>query len=242
MSSETPREGYAIRRDGGCLPDEDGEGTWREWHTCCPSGTVKKDYGDNSQCYLKSDQDKSGAVFSRCADPSWSLWEEAGFFCCEPNEIGFTDEKRDVYGCATEATFKTKYKGYIRAKSHDQPSTSPTSTAAPPPTATAPKPSTPKPTAPAESSTNVGGIVGGVVGGVCGVLIILAIVWFLLRRRRSRASNSQYVPTDPKKNSPAELYDPAPIRNELADSYYAPSVKPSVGQPPVRQEEPSELP
>lgn len=36
------------------------------------------------------------------------------------------------------------------------------------------------------SSTNVGAIVGGVVGGVCGLLIILAAIWYIFKRRQNK--------------------------------------------------------
>ena len=47
--------------------------------------------------------------------------------------------------------------------------------------------------------TNVGAIVGGVVGGVAGLALILAALWFYLRRRKQKEAEMRelgagYVP------------------------------------------------
>ncbi|KAB8251628.1 hypothetical protein BDV35DRAFT_337981 [Aspergillus flavus] len=73
------------------------------------------------------------------------------------------------------------------------------------------------------SSTNKGAIAGGVVGGVCGVLIIIGIIWFLLRRRRlSSASRDPGKPALPPGSKygheTAELGESGNIRSELYGS------------------------
>lgn len=44
------------------------------------------------------------------------------------------------------------------------------------------------------TSTNTGAIAGGVVGGVCGALLILGLIWFILRRRRSSSAAKHEAP------------------------------------------------
>ncbi|KAJ5970798.1 uncharacterized protein N7479_000716 [Penicillium vulpinum] len=78
-------------------------------------------------------------------------------------------------------------------------STTPTSTtASSTPTSTAASPS---PVSGGETKqTNTGAIAGGVVGGVAGVAILIALVWFFLRRRnKNRQGNElQSMPPHPQ--------------------------------------------
>lgn len=76
------------------------------------------------------------------------------------------------------------------------------------------------------------------VGGVCGLLILAGLIWFLLRKRRSRTYARQdevSMDSNPRAGSHSgydtsrretselegnnqargELYDPSPLRNEL---------------------------
>ncbi|KAI9866994.1 MAG: hypothetical protein M1813_000392 [Trichoglossum hirsutum] len=51
--------------------------------------------------------------------------------------------------------------------------------------------------APAHSSTNAGAIAGGVVGALLGVAIIMAILFFLVRRERMKVSTSTFTTAPP---------------------------------------------
>lgn len=67
-------------------------------------------------------------------------------------------------------------------------------------------------TSPSTGSTNKGAIAGGVVGGCAGLALIIALVWFLLYRRRKQAGPA----ISPGASTPAEKYQTTP--KELPDS------------------------
>ncbi|KAJ5816524.1 hypothetical protein N7447_008757 [Penicillium robsamsonii] len=57
------------------------------------------------------------------------------------------------------------------------------------------------------SSTNTGAIAGGAVGGVAGVAILIALVWFFLRRRnKQRRNESQSMPAPSTNHPQAQEY------------------------------------
>ncbi|KZT68277.1 hypothetical protein DAEQUDRAFT_337507 [Daedalea quercina L-15889] len=58
-------------------------------------------------------------------------------------------------------------------------------------------------------STNTGAIVGGVVGGVLGLLVLLGLLFWLLRRRRTRKTNIDLLDTSGTRTEPTP-YQPAP--------------------------------
>lgn len=67
-------------------------------------------------------------------------------------------------------------------------------------------------TAPSSGSSNKGAIAGGVVGGCAGLALIIALVWFLLYRRRKQAGAA----VSPGASTPAEKFNSDP--RELPDS------------------------
>lgn len=76
---------------------------------------------------------------------------------------------------------------------------------------------TPTPTNNANTDTshsNTGAIAGGVVGGIAGVVILIALAWYLLRRRKKKAQDSQPIQRPPMPIS--ELSDGTRI-TELSD-------------------------
>lgn len=103
-------QGFAIRRNGSCLPDEtSGPGTWGSWRACCPQGSFcpgnEVDYYNDVCCPDVSNC--TALIFHPpvCADSSWSLYEydstgrPYGYFCCERDDMGFYVDGENYIGC-----------------------------------------------------------------------------------------------------------------------------------------------
>lgn len=88
-------------------------------------------------------------------------------------------------------------------------------------------------TAPAKSSTNTGAIVGGVVGGVGGLLLLIAVLWFIRRRtKKDQFEENMFAPDrnvdrgeldlagddvdDPEAMARPYHLPPSPTRNEMS--------------------------
>lgn len=84
------------------------------------------------------------------------------------------------------------------------------------------------------SSTNTGAIAGGVVGGVAGLALILAAIWFFLRRKRSQTEPAapQYVQFEDKASHAA------PAGGGSNPPYYNAS---ELGELDARSKSPTEL-
>ncbi|KAJ5787510.1 hypothetical protein N7457_002500 [Penicillium paradoxum] len=138
----TIQAGYPIRRQGNC-GQYTGSETWDDFWNCCPRGTSgPADYGDNTQC---PDSD-TGAVPAQCANSTWTLWWNKGYFCCEPALMGFTNGF-GWYGCGTKTLIQSN-DTWVQA--------TPTGTCLSSPTSTASF---------TGSSSDTGAIVGAAVGG-----------------------------------------------------------------------------
>ncbi|CAI7635861.1 unnamed protein product [Penicillium manginii] len=198
MSSEF-RDGWAARRLDICNSDEDGEGTWGKWQKCCPSGMNMTTYENNARCSFGAAPAKIPEV---CADPALVLWyDDYGMFCCDENLKGFATVKENWKGCLTPDDFNEEeaagnITGIAQKGLTPMTTTSSTSltTQTSIPTSTSGSMSTSATSESKGSSTNTGAIAGGVVGGVCGAVLILGLIWFFLRRRRSSPAAKDEVP------------------------------------------------
>ncbi|KAL2821215.1 hypothetical protein BJX63DRAFT_259664 [Aspergillus granulosus] len=237
MTDYGPPYGYAVRRNETCvntLNEVDCANPWGEWHNCCPENTV---CGEGGVC-CPTDSGCSAPIEldPHCANnATWDLYWLDGYFCCDSNTNGFSfsglvynGSQTTGVGCAEgypsgDDTEVLVPEAYGNETNTDSSSTSPT----PSPTSTS---QTDSPTATAtdlttsdssSSSTNTGAIAGGVVGGVAGLALILALAWFLMRRRRKIASVDAPAVVAPGSDAqplPAkEQYAPAP-RAELENN------------------------
>ncbi|KAL4811347.1 hypothetical protein BDV18DRAFT_8314 [Aspergillus unguis] len=242
MSDYGPPAGFGLRRNGTCTEKEKQcSHPWGDWYNCCPEGTYCSD--DNTCCpttagcsnYIKQDP--------HCANnATWDLYEsDESYFCCLSTSHGFLATGLVYNGTATtgvgcsdglpDGETNTALIPIARGNASESASSS---SAIPSPTtgaANTTSPSTtptPSDTSSDGSSTNKGAIAGGVVGGVAGAALILALVWFLMRRRKQagvQQNNAQMSYADPTKQHAGfyggELAD-SPARAELsgnANSY-----------------------
>lgn len=267
--------GYPIRRVSECLQSETTNTTWHPWVVCCPNTLSPVNYGNNEQCNAHITD--TGPVPYDCANSTWNLWSHAGYFCCEKDQAGFWISDKDnwaytSYGCEKESlvrrnaslsianlqtspsmlcslSFRLLFSFSFLCLVHVCHGTK---------SSQAPKP-----------GPNKGAIAGGVVGGVCGLLIIIGLIWFFYRRRRSRSYIKQQEEhpmnsrtgggfhtelngTDRETSElegtqelRGELYDPSPMRNELpADDRIRLELKGDIpqGVKVVKQESAAELP
>ncbi|KAI4862770.1 hypothetical protein F4820DRAFT_450686 [Hypoxylon rubiginosum] len=193
MSIADDIAGWAIRRNGSCLLTQEvdcGE-TITPFRACCPSSTVCPSQYNVACCQSGTNCTTAIVETPRCANSSWAMFDNAGYFCCEDNQVGYNNGGSD--GCSRSGVSIPD--GASPLAEVDQVTLSSTTSSASS-TSTSTTTSSSPPSSPisssdsdSSSSTPVGAIAGGVVGGVALVAIILAAI-FLFRRRRSRAKEA----------------------------------------------------
>ncbi|KAL4756974.1 uncharacterized protein BDW70DRAFT_119594 [Aspergillus foveolatus] len=250
MTDYGPPYGYAVRRNGSCntaANEVECANPWDDWLNCCPEGTV---CGDGAVC-CPTDSGCAAPIEANphCANnATWDLYRLDGYLCCDSDTNGFSfsglvynGSQTTGFGCAdgyptgrdTEVLVPVAYGNETDTDSSSSSTPSPTTTPS-----TSPQPDSPTASDTdltsdsSSSSTNAGAIAGGVVGGVAGLALIIALIWFLLRRRRQAAAAmdapiagaggvTEHFSTDSAKGpyavAPAELENNA-VRAELNGS------------------------
>lgn len=95
-----PPEGFAIRRNGTCLAEENDCGaTLAPFRACCPQGASCFGW-HNNDCCVGSNCTQTLLEYPSCANSSWNMYLYGGYFCCAPESdgIGYGDSNSD--GCA----------------------------------------------------------------------------------------------------------------------------------------------
>ncbi|KAJ5154433.1 uncharacterized protein N7500_009872 [Penicillium coprophilum] len=211
--------GYALRRNGSCLSTEQDCGpTSPPFHACCPGNTFCPGHRYNVICC--PDAECSGSLGESCADSKADLFSSETFdiaregFCCDRGKYAFTskDKNNKGVGCAddlSDLNLNVRQLPVLSSAS-DTPTptpslasstlitTSPTTTSVSSTSTNTISSATSATTSAAvkASSTNTGAIAGGVVGGVAGAAFLIALVWFLLRRRsKQREINNSHGPS-----------------------------------------------
>ncbi|KAL4915241.1 hypothetical protein BDW62DRAFT_127324 [Aspergillus aurantiobrunneus] len=219
-----PPAGFALRRNGTCTANEElCSNPWGNWYSCCPSGTHCSDGNvccpTTAGCANYIEQDP------HCArNTTWDLYHsETSYFCCLNTSRGFlagglvyNGSSTTGIGCADglpEGEDNTALIPIARGNASE------TTTASSSATASATSTRTPSRNSDS-SSNNAGAIAGGVVGGCAGLALIIALVWFVMRRRRqkgtSQAASAPLPSTDAA--SPAKEYKGAFQPGELQDT------------------------
>ncbi|KAL4896199.1 hypothetical protein BDV59DRAFT_129816 [Aspergillus ambiguus] len=206
-----PPYGFALRRMGGCLDSESKcYATWGGYWGCCPGDAVcpgaEKYIPNNICCPSSANCTNQLLEQPHCANTTWNMFYFQAYFCCEPGQYGFwtsEDINWGNFGCSDSLPNNPNYTTLNPTKQGSEsgsaiastiPATSTassaTSTGGPTSTSTSNNDSS-------EGSTNTGAIAGGVVGGVAGAALIIAALWFFLRRQRSKATAAPAMASGP---------------------------------------------
>ncbi|KXG49671.1 LPXTG-motif cell wall anchor [Penicillium griseofulvum] len=200
----------------------------------------------------------------RCADETWDLYENAdgGFFCCEQDAVGFNRTNYGV-GCAGPGHASLSHTTTLpilspAASPQSSSSSIPTSstitttselsssaTASSSPTSSSSATPSTSPTSSSDSGPNTGAIAGGVVGGVAGLAIILALLWYFMRRRSQKqaphqqtalteAAMRQHNPTVHSSSNPSEL-DNAPVKPRELEGAPVSELPTKDNNPPIHE-------
>ncbi|KAK5654034.1 hypothetical protein OQA88_7712 [Cercophora sp. LCS_1] len=199
--------GFALRLNGSsCLSQEVDCGTTvAPYRVCCPAGSFcPAQY--NVNCCPSADNCTSSLIESpRCANETWDLYDNGGFFCCLKGLFGYSARLTNSNGCGSEGYILKS--GEVRlplVKAGQVATTSPTSSGmttsssgatSPPPSST----SQPPATSPDEQAMSTGAKIGVGVGVAGGVLALLLIAWIAYRRVKKRnAAGNQPAPIVPE--------------------------------------------
>ncbi|KAL3473529.1 hypothetical protein BJX99DRAFT_261317 [Aspergillus californicus] len=218
--SDATTLGWALRHNGSCLQQEEYCGATRNpYRACCPGGSYCPRAYNVACCPSSLNCTEALQARPVCANQTWDLYYNGGYFCCEQGTRGYATSFNSN-GCGEQ--------GYELVDSETLLSiivTGTTSTPTPAPTGF--------PQLETESSKiNVGAITGGVVGGVAGAALIVAMIWFLFFRTRRRKQQPEGVithPEDPKKEYPAH-YTAQSADSQLGSAEPLPSLASQDGQ------------
>ncbi|KAJ5181146.1 LPXTG-motif cell wall anchor [Penicillium cf. griseofulvum] len=267
--SLSPPNGFAIRRNGSCLAGECPTDSWKDTETlffrCCPSGSRCTDKHTGVCCPSESEDCRDQISNPpHCADETWDLYRngDGGFFCCEQDAVGFN--RSSGVGCAgpgqaplSETTTLPIFSPAVSPKpsSSSIPTSSAISTTSPTlsssatpsssPTSDSSATSSSSPTSSSESGSNTGAIAGGVVGGVAGLAILVALLWYFMRRRPQKqapheqaalteAAMRQHNPTIQSSGNPSEL-DNTPVKPRELDGAPVSELGTKDDDPPIHE-------
>lgn len=97
-------QGYAIRRNNSCSAGEFVCGqTWGTFYACCPGSfrCLDSTHKINNFICCPNSLDCTNILETElsCSDTSWDLYNSTGYFCCEPNQAGFSVQGTFSVGC-----------------------------------------------------------------------------------------------------------------------------------------------
>ncbi|KAJ5165462.1 uncharacterized protein N7500_007292 [Penicillium coprophilum] len=246
-----PPSGWAVRRNGSCLPDECSTNASHGIFRCCPSGSICTNAYTGACCPDKGDCRDTIKNPAHCANETWDLYKnkDGGLFCCEQGESGF--RMSSGVGCAVPGDptiggtawlpilspgkiqllhTRDKLKADMSRREYNIQQLLNTE-------------HLPNIEHSIEHSigqllainrlrdieqlpdvdSHTGAIAGGVVGGVAGLAIIFALFWFFMRRRSKKQLQQNPAPVTEASMAQYHSVPPSDIRSELG----SPSTRPS---------------
>lgn len=99
--------GWAIRRNGSCLlrSEVDCGATLAPFRACCPSATLCPSQYNVACCAPEPGGPPGGnnctlalVEAPRCANTTWTMFDNGGYFCCEPGHVGY--DRGGTNGCS----------------------------------------------------------------------------------------------------------------------------------------------
>ncbi|KAL4804432.1 hypothetical protein BDV18DRAFT_143150 [Aspergillus unguis] len=191
-SDDTTAFGWAARVNGSCEASEtDCGATVSPYRVCCPGGSYCPHAWNVACCPSESNCTEALQANPHCANETWDLYINGGYFCCEPGTTGYAKDGGSN-GCGSpgyvlgddETKLPIEVSGVT---STSTPTATPTSgadmnTTTPTTTSSSENQSSTK-------STNTGAIAGGVIGGVAAAAVIAALLYLLFRTRRQLAQS-----------------------------------------------------
>ncbi|KAK3356843.1 hypothetical protein B0T25DRAFT_516395 [Lasiosphaeria hispida] len=96
--------GFALRLNGSsCLSQEvDCGATVAPYRICCPAGSFCPSQYNVNCCPSADNCTASLIENARCANETWDLYDNGGFFCCLKGLFGYAARATDSNGCGSE--------------------------------------------------------------------------------------------------------------------------------------------
>ncbi|KAI8960268.1 hypothetical protein F5Y11DRAFT_330360 [Daldinia sp. FL1419] len=180
--------GWAIRRNNSCVGEVDCGETRAPFRACCPSSTACPSQYNVACCPFGQNCTAAAVEAPRCANGSWAMFDNGGYFCCEKGYIGYNYQGTD--GCSRSGFLLPDDAVPLAEVTQVSISSSVSSSATSISPTTAPEPASQSSTDSNSASTlnnsaPVGAIVGGVLGGIAFLVVVIIILWFI-RRKKAR--------------------------------------------------------
>ncbi|KAI0012198.1 hypothetical protein F4779DRAFT_569800 [Xylariaceae sp. FL0662B] len=212
MSTVDDLTGWAIRRNGSCLlsKEVDCGATVKPYRACCPSSTVCPSQFNVACCPSGTNCTSTIVDTPICANASWAMFDNGGFFCCEEGQVGYNYRGTD--GCSKSGTaLPDGAKPLAVIDQATRPSTTSSTTSTPTSTET----SAPTSESGSSGTAPAGAIAGGVIGGVAFIAIIIICAWLIHRRRRRNGDTTTSNALPPATQSEKDATEATPDRSEV---------------------------
>ncbi|KAJ9200668.1 hypothetical protein DTO021D3_2640 [Paecilomyces variotii] len=205
-SSLVSTSGFALRINGSCADTEqDCGGTVGSFRACCPAGSFCPSQYNVNCCPSSANCTESLVAKPKCANETWDLYDNNGYFCCLQDTTGYSTPGNSD-GCASpgypfseDETLLSK----ISAGQNVATATSTTSSASSPTTTTTGSLSGTF-TPPASSRIIA---IAAVMGGIGVLILIVGVIWLTFRRLRRKRRAERPVPVS---DQVKESYTPVP--------------------------------
>lgn len=100
-SSLVSTSGFALRINGSCADTEqDCGGTVGSFRACCPAGSFCPSQYNVNCCPSSANCTESLVAKPKCANETWDLYDNNGYFCCLQDTTGYSTPGNSD-GCAS---------------------------------------------------------------------------------------------------------------------------------------------
>ncbi|KAI1757107.1 hypothetical protein F4782DRAFT_481292 [Xylaria castorea] len=218
--------GWAIRRNSSCILTQEvdcGE-TANGYRACCPSSTTCPNQYNVACCPANANCTAAIVETPSCANSSWIMFDNEGYFCCESGQVGYNLGNTDGCSRSGKALPANANPLAVISQMFSSTSTSSTSTSSTSTLTSAASTSLSPTTSTNTTNTVIGGtIAGAVVGGVVGIAIIAGLIWFFIRKKKSTSVTGVHQPGQEALKVHENRYD----GNQYKGYYAMPMASPS---------------